>query len=211
MVADLGDDVHPLRHMIHTEATIFRPLVMHQQAAPEAEQFTDLEIVAGRFGALTHDIGECEHPSLPALCGAETPGDIPFGDETEEDKAAEAAIRRYFMESLFSDVPDDIKELAEDTVANDKGTLLRVGFDMCECIGYLQTGIQAGRVAMNILEAGDETEEQRFYQLQRLALRVAHIHFDYIDEHGSAFAYTRAKREELGPEVEAIHATLSDQ
>ncbi len=211
MLADLGDDIHPLRHMTHTEENIFRLLALHQQTTPGAEPFTNLEVVGGRLGALLHDTGECELPELAEACGITPVGDVSFHDKTDDHEVSEAIIREYLFGMLYDDVPEEIIELAEDTIANKEGTLLRQGFNLSERIGYLMTSVQAGRVALKILEAGDETHEDRYSQLRKLALKVAHVHLDYIGEHGAAFPFAGVKREELGPVVDQIHHVLSDQ
>lgn len=211
MLADLGDDIHPLRHMTYTEENIFRLLALHQQTTSGAEPFSSIQIVAGRLGALLHDTGECELPELAKACDVEAVGDVSYNDKTDDHDKAETIIREYIFSMLFDDVPDEIMELVEDTIANKKGTLLREGFNLSEHIGYLMTGVQAGRVALSILETGDETHEDRYKQLRKLALKVAPVHFDHVGEHGKAFPFADVTRENLAPEVEKIQSVLSDQ
>lgn len=195
MIADLGDDVHPLRHMPYTETKIFRPLIAYQHHPQErdrgTEQLSQLEIVAGRLGSLLHDIGECEHPELAAVCGG-TVGDVNLFEKTTEHEGIEALIRGHFYKRFFSDVPQDVLELAEDMIANNSGTLLRDAFATTERLGYFMTGINAGLKAIGVrfaLPPGTCEEDDRFLQLRRLALETAPRWYDELLERGERFPW----------------------
>lgn len=208
MLSDLGDDIHPVRHMVHTESNIFRKLAQSQVSANGLQKFTTKEIVAGRLGALLHDIGECELPELENHTGVKPIGDIPFHDKTDDHEETEKHIRSHIVSQLFHDIPHEIMEIAEDTIANKRGTLLREGFNVSEHIGYMLTGIQAGEVALEIKNKEDNLEI-RFRQLSKLALQVAPTHYEYIGENGKDFQYVNEVRQKAAPLIDKIVNGLS--
>lgn len=206
MLEDLGDDIHPVRHMQFTEESIFRRLALQQQIAG-AEKFSPLEVVAGRVGALLHDTGECEHPDLVTVCG-ETVGDIAYDLKTDEHEAAEEKIRAHIYEVLYPDLPDELLQTSEDMIRNSSGSFLNFGFHIVEYIGYLQTTTRAGEIALSLIGTEDQ-DTDRFAQLRQLAVDGASKHFSYLEAQGADFPYTRTVLSRLEKQIDAIQSYLT--
>jgi hypothetical protein len=208
MLIDLGDDVHPVRHMTHTERNIVRPLLELQHLVPADEVFTPQQIVAIRWAALVHDMGECEHPALRDICG-ETVGDVYFAARTDAHEKAEAKIRAHLYDVLYGDVPPKLLEAGEDIVCNPETSFAGHAFQTAEHIGYFTTGILAGVKAMEIKDLGvTEVDEQRFDQLSKLAVTVSARWHPKLEEHGERFPYAASVAAAQKPTLDLIQACL---
>jgi hypothetical protein len=192
MLEDLGDDIHPVRHMTHTEQNICRPFMdMQNNAADTLQKFTNEQIAAMRLGVLLHDIGECEHPSLVEDVG-HIVGDVPYLQRTQSDSDLEVPIRMFFYDQLFKELPEGLVEKAEAVISETDSEFINKAFNTIERIGYFQTAMKAGRTALTLFEQSPEDNSQRFIQLSRLARRVSTNHLDTLEERTEDFPYTGA-------------------
>lgn len=191
MIADLGDDVHPVKHMRHTEQNILRPFLNHQNRSrdEEFEYMTPEQIVALRSGALLHDIGECEHPDIKESTGSLV-GDAFYETKTREDDAKEAVIRGYLYEELYREVDQSVLEAAEDVIAGSRNEFVRGAFDTVERIGYYETAMTAGKIALEHVESENSKDTpERIMLLGRLAVRVRDNHHSTLTERAEMYPY----------------------
>ncbi len=208
MLADLGDDIHPVRHGSYTEASIVRPFLAAQNRSGE-ERFDVKGIVNQRITGHLHDLGECQHPKLRLRLGY-TVGDIPWGLKTAADSYSERAIRGLFYKLLYPDVPPDILDGVDDTADNDEGSLSREGFSAVEKLGYYTTGLQAGKVALELQTNRTDADELRFIQLSRLAIAVTSNHRETLRAQSTRFPYITVVLERSERLDERIHASLHE-
>lgn len=189
MIEDLGDDVHPVRHMPYTESRLARPLMVVQNVVGD-ERFDPGQIVAVRMAALLHDTGECEHPLIQDLVG-HTVGDISWELKAQADGDKETLIRQYLYEQLYPDVPADLLCEADDVIDYKEGSLPREAFNTVERLGYYTTAIRAGERALSLLEMTPPEIEPapRVVQLGRLALRVSNDHRGFLQGRSERFPY----------------------
>lgn len=211
MLLDLGDDVHPVHHMSHTEERIVRPLLDHQLRGSEdgRQALEPGQIIAVRLAALVHDMGECEHPELKEVFG-ETVGDVYYAAKTDEHENAEARIRAYFYGKLYGDVPTELLRVAEEIVRNPGASHEGRAFKVAEHIGYFTTGILAGVTAIELKDHGVTDEaEQRFRELSRLGLDVSARWHPVLQEHGEHFPYAAHVADTHKPALDAIQQRLA--
>jgi hypothetical protein len=208
MIVDLGDDVHPLRHMPYTESKILRPLMVQQNLlrnTKKVQPFDRFEVVAGRLGALCHDIGECQHADL-----GETVGDINYYAKTQKHEKREAAIRSFFYDTLYKDVPVSLVAAAEATITGEPESFLSRAFRATEHIGYFLTGVRAGRLAIELgPKITNDQDAERVACLGRLGVTVANDWFDKLPQHSAEFPYARIIRDREAMAVERINEELA--
>ncbi|MEX0881591.1 MAG: HD domain-containing protein [Candidatus Saccharimonadales bacterium] len=206
MIEDLGDDVHPVRHMSYTEAVIVRPLLAVQNKIGD-ERFDVGHIMALRVAALLHDIGECEHPEIHEKTGCRA-GDVSWEIKTESDGSSETVIRQYLYRNLYGDVPAFVLSAADDIIDHREGSLPRETFNTAERLGYYKTGLKAGEVALRLSETRTDEDDLRFTQLGRLALRVTNNHRQFLHERSERFPYLEEVLKTSARLDERIHAKL---
>jgi hypothetical protein len=187
MLEDLGDDVHPVRHMAYTEAEIVVPLITVQNQSAD-EHFADEEATVIRAAALLHDIGECEHAEIQQYTGYRV-GDVAWDLKTDEDGKSEWAIRQFLYSKLYTEIPIDFLEAADDIIDNKDGSLPREAFYTAERLGYYLTGLKAGEVALRLYEHRTASDELRVTQLGRLALQTTNDHRRYLEKRGERFPH----------------------
>lgn len=187
MILDLGDDVHPVRHMLYTESLIARPLMAAQNSSGD-EKFEPEQVVAMRMAALLHDVGECEHPHIVANVG-HTVGDVSYEVKTQTDGDSETLIRQFLYGQLYSDIPRNLLDAADDVIDHKEGSLSREAFNTMERLGYYITAIRAGETALKLLERRPSNLDLRITQLGRLALRVTENHRSFLQERTERFPY----------------------
>ncbi len=185
MLADLGDDIHPVRHMSHTEKQIAVPLIAGQ-LWDRVERLSPTEIKGIRLAALIHDIGECEHPSIEKILG-QTVGDVHYESKTSSDSELERTIRQHLYDELYADVPDEVMAMADESIDNHH-EFHGLAFDTVERVGYFQTAMRAGEVALE-LAGRQPLGDARVNSLARLALRVSDNHRDVLNSRSADFPY----------------------
>ncbi len=193
MLADLGDDVHPVRHMWHTEQNVLRPFLLSQNTHRDRdfEYIVPEQVAALRSGVLLHGIGECEDPRIKQAIGLSV-GDKFYETRTQQDNLNEAKVRRYLYDQLFQDVNADFIGSAEDIIAGSRDHFLEQAFNTVEIIGYYQTAMTAGAVVLKSLEAsaGRPEPSHRLLALGRLAVRVRDNHYPTLHERTASYPYT---------------------
>jgi len=172
MVIDLGDDVHPVRHMLHTESAVALPILLSKAAS---SSITPRESHIVRLTAGVHDLGECKHKDL----GESAPGDVAYNFKKAEHEQAEKAIREIMYGRFFGFIPDADLEEVEEVLAGQHEDLSPL-FEYVERYGYYLTAICAGGLALSELEKGEES--LRVTQLARLGVKVSNDHIEYLDK-----------------------------
>lgn len=207
MIHDLGDDVHPVRHMRYTESKIVRPLLKAQNSAGE-ERFDFDQIMHIRLAALFHDFGECVHPEIQDATGLLV-GDISYRLKTETDGSNERFIRKFIYDQLFPDIPESVLSETDDIIDYKTGSLPRETFNTSERLGYYKTGIKAGEVALKLVEVQLDGLDNRTLQLGRLAVTVSANHQPFLEERSDRFPYLKQVLQATSPTYERIHSQLS--
>lgn len=172
MLIDLGDDVHPVRHMLHTESAVALPIL---RSKADSSTITPRESHIIRLTAGVHDIGECKHKDL----GESAPGDVAYNFKKAEDEQAEKAIRELMYGKFFRFVPETDLEEVEDVLDGQHEDLSPL-FEYVERFGYYKTAVRAGQLALEALEKGEES--LRVTQLARLGVKVSNDHIEYLDK-----------------------------
>lgn len=211
MLKDLGHDVHPVGHMPFTDIEIVKPLVAAQNTFG-FEQFSPQQIVAIRLAAQLHDMGECQDEEIEAQTGCSV-GDVWWETKNSSHDSDEAIIRRHIYSQLYPDLPGVLVDPAEDIIRNQAGSFEREAFHAAERIGYYQTAIRAGEIAMRLVEEqeAEDEDELRFLQLGRLSLRVSGNHREFLRQQSLRFPYIQAVLRKAEPADEKIHAKLTGQ
>jgi hypothetical protein len=214
MLADLGPDVHPVEHMRYTHDEVHVRLMYVQNCLAEGdgkEQFAPRDIVAGRLAALFHDIGECAHEDLLYATG-KTVGDLAWNTKTDDDEAAEAAIRQFFYSKLYADIPADFLEQAEAIIRHTDDHLAPAAFATSERIGYYLTAIRAGYHALVETAHRDAGVSYRtdasYGALISLAKTVTDNHRDALRAAGERFPFATLVLEQHETLDQAIHERL---
>lgn len=212
MLEDLGNDVHPVRHMVHTEG-IFRTLMQFQgmHPGPEVVPFTDQrQVVVNQIAAIVHDMGENEHPAIAEALSVEPVGDKPKDQKTSDHEAVEARIRQHLYNELY---PDDLSGLLADAeaVLADPESFDGRAFETTEYLGYYQTAMAAGQLALAIQTHTPWLRDtHRFNQLVRLAQRVSNNWHDTLAARAAEFPIAGATLHLQKQTYRRIHRQLPD-
>ncbi len=209
MLDDLGEDIHPVGHMLHTERKIAVPFIRVQNNTGARDysgrHLTPEEIVTLRLTALLHDIGECAHPDIP-----ETVGDVFYETKTTEDETKEAGVRGFVYDQVFRGVPLEIIERAEQVIAGGHNDFLDEAFNTIERVGYFATAIRAGEIALRQVNKDPSLIETRqVVQLGRLSLRVSDNHGTILLERGEVFPAARLVVERHARLFDSVHSKFS--
>ena len=186
-IEDLGDDVHPVRHMIHTHDTITVPLLRYQRYSHKHPPFSDDHEAELRTAAVLHDIGECEDSDILENVGF-TLGDVAYGTMAEDHKEKEKIIRGYLYDKYFHDVPERLLNRVDQIDLKETKDIAVMAFEVIERVGYYLTSRRAAEIVIeNRLkyQQGDE----RIAQLARLATIVSFNHREFLQTQVGAFPY----------------------
>lgn len=210
---DLGDDVHPVKHMKHTHDTITQPFVIAQ-----FYELTPREVVILRLGTLIHDMGECTFQELAQL--GEPRGDTSYGEKVDGEEAIEKKFRDYIIKELWPEIPVDLLDEMNKMVMNDNSRLGRM-FNSIERLGYLESGLKAAKVAKKALdekqiEEGYKQpyEKTRLLQLSLMGLWVANTrselknkpfgqHYTTLNSYRDDYPFIDKRMAEIDEELEA--------
>lgn len=214
MVADLGDDVDPLLHGLHTRVKVFEPLVYFQNvvADEEVEKFTPREIAVGRLATQFHDIGECEHPEIKATMQFVV-GDIartPDQGKDLETEAKESKIRRFLFKTTVPALEaSGLIPETEQIIQDEESGLVAKAFAVTEILGYYLTGLRAARLAL--LETqhrntnGSRRDNESYVQLMAFAQKVPVDWLPHIQEAAQDFPYARYTLDTTLPYLDYVY------
>jgi hypothetical protein len=195
MLADLGPDVHPVGHMRYTHDEVHARLMYVQNCLSEgtaSRPFTAEEIVAGRLAALLHDTGECEQEDLVAKVGR-TVGDIAWNTKSDDDEAAEAAIRQVFYQELYPELPEGMVARIESIILHQEGDEAADAFAVTERIGYYMTAMRAGHLALletfHRSAGSPERDDHSYEMLKDLAVTVSNNHREVLRERAADYPF----------------------
>lgn len=169
-ISDLGQDVHPVGHMLYTHDNVTVPFLVAQR--PEAT-FTLEEEAVLRVTAVMHDFGENGHPAIAEAVGCEPGEDVKWGTHIEGQKDAELIRRNFIYDQLFPDIPKQLLYQVDQVDAGHGG--LGRAFNIIERLGYFMTAMIArdiAYVADKDFHVMNPDEQKRVSQLARLALAV---------------------------------------
>jgi len=209
MIGDLGDDVHPVRHMAYTEASVAVPFITTQLTSSH-EHFNRQQIIGLRLAAILHDIGESQHPAITEAVGV-TVGDVWFESKQTSDAQQEVLIRHFLYGQLYADIPPVLLEQAEEAIENGDCSS-GLAFNTIERLGYYKTAVKAGELALKLRLSREEREEpsRRFTNLARLALRVSDNHRTILQERAELFPHADWVLRFNARRYERIHSVLPD-
>jgi hypothetical protein len=194
---DLGDDVHPVRHMIHTHDAITVPLLVAQREHHEGLQFTPDQEAELRTTAVLHDIGECTHGSIEKELGFTPEGDVKYGTEGVLDrKVKEQKIRAYMYEKYFTDLPARLLARVDEIDFKQTDDLAVEAFDVIERLGYFTTARRAADIVIRE-QAHFIPGDDRISQLGRLAVIVSHNHYPVLRRSQYTFPYVKQALDKL--------------
>lgn len=170
-MADLGDDTHPIRHMLHTTANIAVPL-LSAQAEAEAAITLDLQGEAIILvTSITHDTDECEHPDIFKALGYVV-GDVPKLMVTADDEDKKRKIRRNFVYPIhYPDFSTNLVNAVEDTLSGDPYNFESFIFQKIEHAGYFLTAMRAAELVEANHNSADT--DPRILALAHLAVKVS--------------------------------------
>lgn len=161
----LGDDTHPVRHMLHTTNLTLR-LLDAQKQDETLPQLTRDEEAAVVIAAAIHDTDECEHQDVHDAVGGVV-GDVPALEVLPEHSALKRLIRKTFVyPTHYGDFSPQLTEHVELIIDGDVTEFEGYVFQKTEHLGYYETGL----LAAELLES--QTEDEPVLQLARLAVRV---------------------------------------
>lgn len=208
MREDLGDAVHPINHNVVAQHD-YQGYLLLDQLMPGGHDFSPFEIVGTRLAVTMHDTGETTHPDLVALCGGVV-GDVPSGEKTPAHRAIERAILTKVFEHFLPRLDDGLKGYALDTIVHDPAVkhepphrLLEASHDS----GEYQTGLWAGRLAVQLTRSGDDGLRTR--QLARIATVVLPKVQKRLDCFTAEFPFFEQMLEKQSAEHDQILAELS--
>ncbi len=193
LIVDLGDDVHPVRHMLHTHNAITVPLLAAQRDSPYVPSFSSEEEAELRTAAVLHDIGECTHPKIKAAIGF-TVGDAEYSTHKDDDKLKEKLVRGHLFEKYFSDVPPRLLGRVDAIDLKEADDLAVQAFEVIERLGYYVTALRARDIVIAEKPSFDGNNQQavmRIAQLGRLAAVVAHNHYGFLRSQQDDFPYVK--------------------
>jgi hypothetical protein len=199
-VEDLGDDIHPVKHMAYTHDHVTIPYIMGELLTGKELDPEDIHTL--RLAAMTHDMGECTHDSL-----GDTTGDIGLGDHTDKDKLIEAGVwdKVITRTGIRPLLPRSAIPVLRAIVMNAEDSAIGAAFEIIERTGYYITAAEA---AYHALLADGRTKRARM--LARLAIDVENNHKEFILDSGTYFPrLVVAKLDPLHDELKRRQASLS--
>ena len=141
MLADLGDDIHPIGHQKESGYHLALLLSTEENAGVPldlSEEDTGTLMLACQI----HDMGESMHPDIVEAVGAVV-GDIPAGGKTPQDRATEKAIRLFLYDELLDDVDPSVIERIEAIIAHEDDSLLHELSEVTHTIQTFDTAVHA--------------------------------------------------------------------
>lgn len=193
---DLGDDVHPVRHMLHTHDNITVPLIAYQNSSQETRNFTETEIAELRTTAALHDLGECTHQDMETKLGFKPKGDLKYGTGLPADKLNEKLIRNHLYDLYYPDLPRKLLDRVDEIDFKESDDFCVLAFDMIERLGYYTTSRMAARVVIQE-KANYKPGDNRIAQLGRLATIVSNTHYSVLRSHEETFPYLKGTLDKL--------------
>jgi hypothetical protein len=214
MIQDLGDDVDPLMHGLHTRVEIFEPLVYFQNviAGSEVQKFNPREIAIGRLATQFHDIGECEHPHIEETLNFVV-GDVARtvnGGKDEVTEKKEAKIRGLlFKVALPSLAASGLVPETEAVLTGGKSALASAAFDATELVGYYATGVKAAHLTLlethHRKEGQPKRDDESYEQLMQLGHKVPVDWMPEILGTAADFPYLRYVLDRTVPYLDHIY------
>lgn len=202
-IAELGDDVHPTRHMLFTHDEIVVPLLNEQRQHSRVPQFSSKQENEMRTAAITHDLGECTHPKIAETLDITLVGDMPYGTYSTDDKKIEEDIREHVLATILPSIPASLRERIHAIDRNDSpDDLVSEGFNACERLGYFIRARAASKIIVtehHLFHSyeGDPESIWRIAQLGRLAVKVENSHYSFLREKQARFPYIERAMDEL--------------
>ena len=156
-------------------------------------QLTGPEAQLVRLAALTHDIGECEHPELLDEVGF-IQGDKLYGTISSRDKDEERQVRAYILGQLggpFDRLTENELALLDGIIDNTEPEHpAHRTFNRAEHLGYYETGIMAGQVLLDTCrDLTKISRNRRARELARLAVDVSRMWRAELSADPGEFAY----------------------
>lgn len=125
---------------------------------------------------MLHDIGECEHPTIEEMTGCSV-GDVLYHEKNGDHEKSEAEIRSWLYSQLYPELSDKLISRVEEVISNNAENELSASFNLAERLGYYETAIRAGSIAL--AEELHNGNAERVYQLARLSVGVSSNHAPY--------------------------------
>lgn len=209
---DLGDDVHPVRHMAYTHDEIVVPLLRKQVESGTVKPVQE-DIINIRLAALIHDIGECEHPYIENQLGYVT-GDILYHQKTPQDTAKEKIIRSFIlheMEEPYNQLSTEHVDELESIIGNERSdSFADKTFNICEHLGYYETGIRAGSIILSECENLRRiTADERLFRLSSLATQTSIEWRPLLSGHQETYPYIQQRLNETADIYGQIAADIA--
>jgi hypothetical protein len=202
-LADLGDDVHPVRHMLYTHTEITIPFLQAQYAAdPTFERFDAIQEVQLLTAAALHDLGECTAIDIKENVGYAL-GDVAYGEMADDHKTREKTIRNYLFDTYFEDMPPNLLKRVDEIDLRETSDICVEAFEVIERLGYF---ILSRRAADIVIKSKPRTavstgpkfrQSNRIAQLARLATIVGHGHYAFLRSKQDKFAYIKPALDRL--------------
>ncbi len=209
---DLGDDVHPVRHMAYTHDEIVVPL-LRKQVESATEKPSQEDITNIRLAALIHDIGECEYSDIADELGYVV-GDVLFHQKTSQDTAKEKSVRSLILRKIrepYDQLPLERAEELELIIDNKRpGNFADKTFNICEHLGYYETGIRAGAVILSeCKDLHTITTDERLFRLGALATQVSMEWRPILSEHQETYLYVQERLDETADIYDQIATEIA--
>ena len=198
---DLGDDVHPVRHMLHTHHNIAVPLIEVQNRYSRTQDFSNQAAAELRTTALLHDLGECMHPSIVENLGYAL-GDVQYGTAAPDHKDKELAIRDHLLKLYYPDLPGKLLDRVNEIDFNSgkQADFLSCAFEVVERLGYFMTSRRAAEIVIKE-QKSYEPGDHRIAQLGRLATIVGNNHYAFLRSQQRKFPYVKSVLDSLTQHV----------
>jgi hypothetical protein len=170
MLPDLGNDIHPVRHLRVTHDHVVA-LGITTLGRRNAINLSDpREIAVARATSLWHDTGETTHPDLDELCGY-TIGDILSGTKTPEDRLQEYKLLGTVLSTVGGSLPEHFRQRILNVSTHKEDSVAHRLFDVAHEWGFYAVALRAGRLALSLRDE-EPTPSHRTAQLGRLARSV---------------------------------------
>ena len=167
MLADLGEDVHPVQHMRVAHNNLVGYL-LENLTLGESSLATE-DICTGRLALMLHEVGESTHPDLELLCEG-VAGDIPTGEKTADDVETETRVRAKIFETLYSDLPNWLTDRVIGLIQHEEESLIARLMEVAHNTTFIDTATNAKLIAYTV--QAEQQGSQRQAQLQRLSDEV---------------------------------------